>query len=50
MNEYYMRKMYIDVPLENRQGSISSGYIIALSHYTNNEFCFIKELQYLIEL
>ncbi len=43
MNEYYMRKMYIDVPLENRQGSISSGYLIALSHYTNNEFCFIKE-------
>jgi len=43
MNEYYMRKMYIDVPLENSQGSISSGYLIALNYYKNNEFCFIKE-------
>lgn len=43
MNEYYYRKMYIDVPLENSQGSISSGYLISLNRFSNNEYCFIKE-------
>ena len=43
MNERYYRKMYLDIPLENSQGSITSGYLILLNRYTTNEYSFIKE-------
>jgi len=43
MNERYLRKMYINVPLENSQGSVTSGYIIVLNNFNGNQYSFIKE-------
>ncbi len=43
VNDEYTRKMYLDVPLENSDGSIESGYMIVLNKYNHGEYSFIKE-------
>ena len=42
-NEEYFTKVFLDIPLENSEGSIKSGYIILLNHFTKNEYTFFKK-------
>lgn len=42
MNEEYFCKVFLDVALQNSEGSVESGYLILLNHYANNEYSFIK--------
>ena len=42
LNEEYFCKVFLDIPLENEQGSITSGYIILLNNYSA-EYSFIKK-------
>jgi hypothetical protein len=42
LNEEYYRKVYLDIDLENSEGSIEDGYIISWSRYNKNDVGFIK--------
>lgn len=42
LNEEYYRKVYLDIELENTEGSIEDGYIISWSRYNQNDVGFIK--------
>jgi hypothetical protein len=42
LNEEYSRKVYLDIDLENSEGSIENGYIIIWNRYSKSDLGFIK--------
>jgi hypothetical protein len=42
LNEEYSRKVYLDIDLENSEGTIENGYIILWNRYNKSDLGFIK--------